>query len=161
MDLFTILFSGGFTLVGLVCILVSFIQHAKARAAESWPTAPGLITGSDLQAFSSYDSNSSVHSSTNYAPTVQYVYSVMDRTYTGYQLAFGNVQYDYATAARKIARYPQGMQVVVHYDPSDPANAVLETRAAGGGIFLAIGIVFLIIGILSFIFLPTLEQYAS
>jgi hypothetical protein len=161
MDLFTILFGGGFVLGGLVCILVAIIQRANAKVAESWPTAPGQIISSGLQAISSYSSSSSTHSTTNYAPTVQYNYTIMGHTYTGYQLAFGNVQYDYRTAARKLAPYPQGAQVIVHYDPSDLTNAVLETKAAGSGIFYAIGIVFLIVGILAFIFLPTLQQYAS
>jgi hypothetical protein len=35
----------------------------------------------------------------------------------------------------------------VHYDPADPNNAVLETKAAGGVILLTIGFIFIGLGV--------------
>lgn len=146
------IFGGIFLLVGLILVFVAISQRKKAQAAEAWPVAPGLILSSGLANHNSYDSDSG--STTNYEPQVQYQYTIMGQPYTGNQLSFGTAQYDYNTAAKKIAPYPQGTPVTVHYDPSNPVNAVLETKAAAGGILLAIGILFIVIGLAAIIFLP-------
>lgn len=159
MDTFTILFGGGFTLGGLIFLTAYVVQQIKANAAKAWPTVPGTVLSAGLNAQTSFRSSGS--SSTTYAPNVIYDYSLMGQKYTGNQLAFGNVYYDYPTAARKVVKYSPGMVVAVYYDPDNPANAVLETRSFAAGILLLMGIVFLLVGILSFIFLPVLEKYTS
>ena len=141
----TIVFGVVFFGIGLALLLVGVNGRKKAKAAEAWPTVPGVIQSSGLQENRHYDAEDH-HTEINYEPQVQYQYSLMGQTYTGTHLAFGKASYDYRTASKKIAPYPQGAAVTVHYDPADPANAVLETKAAGGVVLLIIGILFMVIG---------------
>jgi hypothetical protein len=142
-----------FAFVGLILLLVAINQMNKARAAEAWPTVPGVVLSSGLEEHRSYDASD--HSTNiTYEPGVQYQYNLMGQTLTGTHIAFGSASFDYNTASRKIAPYPQGAQVTVHYDPANPANpanAVLETKAAGGVILLILGIVFMAISVVFFI----------
>lgn len=131
--------------IGLALLLVGISSRKKAKAAEAWPTAPGIIQNSGLQENRHYDSEDH-HTEINYEPQVQYQYSVMGQTYNGDHLAFGKASYDFRTASKKIAPYPQGAAVTVHYDPANPTNAVLETKAAGGVVLLIIGVLFMAIG---------------
>lgn len=146
------LFPAIFLLLGAGLIVLAFVQRAKAKKAEEWPVAPGVILNSGLSEHRSHDSDGS--SSISYRPEVQYQYSIMGQKYTGNRIFFGNASYDYNTANRKIAPYPQGTQVNVHYDPANPSNAVLETKASGNWILILIGIVFLVIGVMSAVHLP-------
>jgi hypothetical protein len=47
-----------------------------------------------------------------------------------------------AVAEAEAARYPEGKAVTVHYDPMNPASAVLELEVAYGAVFLGVAIVF-------------------
>ncbi len=140
-------FSAVFLLAGLGCIIVNLVQRKRAKEAETWPIVPGVVISSGLQEKRSYDSDSGT--SISYEPVVQYKYSIMGQEFTGDHISFGNAAYDYRTASRKIAPYPQDTQVSVHYDPDNPLNAVLETKVAGSVVFLIVGIVFMLIGIIS------------
>ena len=153
---FNLIFSTAFIVVGLIFILVSLIQRKNAKKAEEWPTIPGVVLSTGLQEQHSYDSDSG--SSTTYKPVVQYQYSIMGQKYNGDRVTFGSVSYDYNTAAKKIAAYPQGASVIVHYDPNDPSKAVLEAKSASGWIFLVLGVIFVVTGILAAIFLPMLQK---
>ena len=146
------IFSAVFLIAGLACVIANLVQRKRAKEAETWPTVPGVVTSSGLQEERSYDSDSGT--SINYKPVVQYTYTIMGQTFTGDQLSFGNVNYDHRTATKKITPYPQGAQVMVHYDPDNPLNAVLETKAAGSVVFMIVGIVFMLIGILAVAFIP-------
>jgi len=136
-----------FLAVGLALLLVGINQGKKAKAAEAWPTVPGVMLSSGLKENRSYDSETH-RTSVTYEPQVQYQYSLMGQTYQGDHLAFGKAGYGYNTASKKIAPYAQGANVVVHYDPADPSKAVLETKAAGGVLMIVIGAIFLVIGLI-------------
>lgn len=146
------IFSAVFLIAGLACVIANLVQRKRAKEAETWPTVPGVVTSSGLQEERSYDHDSGT--SINYKPVVQYTYTIMGQTFTGDQLSFGTVSYDHRTAEKKIAPYPQGAQVMVHYDPDNPLNAVLETKAAGSVVFMIVGIVFMLIGVLAVVFIP-------
>lgn len=157
MDTFTVVFGGAFLIIGLVLTLVAILQYRKAKKiGQTWLTCAGIVQGTNLEAHSSHNSDGSP--SINYYPQVFYQYTVNGQLYTGNRIGFGRVFYDYSTACRKLKPYPQGAPVVVHYDPADPSQAVLETKAMGGWIFLLIGIVFTVIGVLALIFLPAIPK---
>lgn len=136
-----------FGLLGIGLIILAIVQRNKAKAAEAWPTAPGVILSSGLSRHDSYDTDTGT--STSFKPEVQYQYNVMGQNFTGDKLSFGNVSYSYNIAAKKIAPYPQGTQVLVHYDPADPSKSVLETKSAGGVVLLIVGAVFILVAIVS------------
>ena len=135
-----------FIFLGLVFLVVSILQMRKAKAAEAWPITPGIVLASGLAERRSH--NSKTHRTTvTYEPQVEYEYSLMGQKYTGKRIAFGYASYDYGTASGKIAPYPQGAGVQVHYDPADPLKAVLETKAAGGVGLIILAAILIIMGI--------------
>ena len=55
--------------------------------------------------------------------------------------------YDVKSLAWKAGRVTaEGAPVTVHYDPANPAKAVLETKSVGGGNFIALGIILITTG---------------
>jgi hypothetical protein len=134
-----------FILVGGGLIALAVIQQRKANAVKLWPTTPGVILSSRLESHYSHDSDGG--SSITYSPEVEYSYTVDGQMHIARQLAVGKANYDHFIASRKLTPYPRGAQVTVHYDPADPNNAVLETKAAGGVILLTIGFIFVGVGL--------------
>lgn len=143
---FMIIFGLIFFAVGAAMLVIAIIQGNKAKAAEAWPTIPGVVLSSGLQEHRHYDSEDQ-STSINYEPQVIYQYSIMGQNYQSNHIAFGSMQYDYNTAFKKIQPYPQGAPVTVHYNPTDPSNAVLETKSAGGVLLYILGGIFILIGI--------------
>jgi hypothetical protein len=138
---------------GIIFIIIGIAQKRKAqKAAETWLAVPGVILSSGVNEH--HSRNSKGHTTTTYRPYVSYQYEVMGQPYTGNQIGFGTAGYGHGKAMSIIAAYPQGAPVTVHYDPADPAKAVLETKDVGGGSFVIIGIIFLVVGVLSFLLIP-------
>ena len=50
-------------------------------------------------------------------------------------------------AEEKLAEYPKGAMVMVHYDPEDAAKSVLETKANSFVTNLVVGILTLVVGV--------------
>jgi hypothetical protein len=70
---------------------------------------------------------------TTYKPNIQYTYEVAGNTYTGDRLDMG----DRATSSMEdvlstMARYRSPQSVTVHYNPKDPAVALLEPGTTTG-----------------------------
>jgi hypothetical protein len=61
---------------------------------------------------------------------VSYEYQVLGQSYTGAKVAFGVAKsYRFRSQAENaLAYYPLDSQVTVYYDPSNPAEAVLERK---------------------------------
>ena len=135
-----------FILGGIIFIGAAINQIQKAKKAEkTWLTVHGTVLKSSIKV--NRNRNSKGQTTTNYEPQVNYQYQVKDQTYSGDRLGFGSGRFGKAKADKKIALYPQGAQVIVHYDPADPSKAVLETKALGGGLNLILGILLLVLGI--------------
>jgi len=113
-----------------VCLLISgamlfnlLRMRRQMRAAESWDTAEGVITVSEVRqppAHVSDDQNDA-------SPVIRYRYRAggqeleSDRVRIGGQPLTTRV-----LAARQVAGYPVGARVDVYVDPNDPKNALLE-----------------------------------
>lgn len=107
-----------------------FRAAAKARAAETWPTATGRVLSSEVVEEESTDREGG--STTWYNPVVTYAYTAGGRELTGRRLRFGN----YRSGTRKkaqaaLAPYPVGSSPAVRYNPEKPEECVLETRKPG------------------------------
>jgi hypothetical protein len=73
---------------------------------------------------------------------IEYRYTVEGRTYRGGLLSFGKGLFE--SESTTLARYPQGAQVDVFYDPKDPALAVLDpgpAPATGYALLAGLGLV--------------------
>ena len=114
-----------------------FRAVSKAKAAESWPTAMGKVSGCEVVEEESRDREG--HTTTWYNPVVSYAFSVGGRQYESRRLRFGN----YRSASRKkaeaaLAGYCAGGTCNVRYNPQRPDECVLETRRPGP-IYLVMG----------------------
>jgi hypothetical protein len=80
---------------------------------------------------------------TLFEAVVEYSYEAKGRNYHSTQLAFGpKVSGGQGPAEAKAAQYRPGSSVVVHYDPKNPSNAVLETKVAFGWFVLVLALIF-------------------
>ena len=141
---------GVFFLLGIGLAIFGFVQRKKAKTTETWPTASGSIVSSRLdQNTRTERRDNRTYTSTSYTPIVEYTYEIGGKTYQGNRVFPGaSMSYDHGTAQGIVNRYQPGAAVTVHYDPADPAQAVLETKSKGGNLFLIIGAVFAVLGII-------------
>lgn len=139
-------------LVGILWVAGFGYAHfravAKAKAAESWPTAMGRVVSCEVIEEESRDREG--NTTTWYNPVVIYSYSVGGSPLTGRRLRFGNYR---ATTRKKaeamLAPYAVGSSPAVRYNPERHDECVLETRRPGpiylvmavfGLIFIAFGL---------------------
>ena len=115
----------------------------KSWSSRSWPVVEGRVTASSIE---SKRGNKHNHkpSKTQYVPRVSYTYDVNGTTYTSSRIrtvtTTSNVR---ALAEGDLAAYPKGGLVKVHYNPTDPSQALLDTSISwacfamfGGGLAL-------------------------
>jgi hypothetical protein len=124
---------------GIFMIYTARKSVRQADASLSWPATTGRIT----------DAHVSYFMRSRWAH-VNYEYQVLGQFYTGTKIAFGFVEF-YGTrgqAKNDLARYPLNSQVTVYYDPSNPAEAVLERKAGFAPTFMtALGVSFIVSGL--------------
>ena len=98
----------------------------EAKASESWPNVPGLISNSEVR--QSVDNEGK----TMYAAQINYVFTVENKSYTGNSISLtsGNTTTSSLRSVKKdLKKYPVGAKVTVYYDPELPNNAVLKPGA--------------------------------
>ncbi len=110
--------------VGLGIFLYRRSQQAKVakESAQSWTSTMGVVTMSTIQVKYTNRSRSEI-------PVVAYQYQVGGKSYTGQVIKAGEQYFNlrvYGDAQKTIARYPVGAQVMVYYNPSNPAESALE-----------------------------------
>ena len=118
----TILFMLIFGAVGLGLFIGGALSYRNALATQSWPTAEGRITFSEI-----YESRD--EDGTSYGLNIGYNYAVEDRPYTGTRISLTDYSSSRNYAEGLAEEYPVGKTVQVHYDPADPTKSVLETGA--------------------------------
>ena len=134
--------------LGALFLFLTWRARQKAKASQGWPTAQGTVLAVDIQEHRSYDEDDH-HTSVSYEPVVQYQYTASGRQYNNSRLAFGATSFDRATARKKAGPYAAGMAVSVHYNPIKPEDSVLETSASGSTVFMVVGGLFAVIGLMA------------
>lgn len=133
-----------------VWVLVTY-RRGKQKAQESaaWPSVMGKVLEAYVTSHTEIDSEG--ESVEVYAPRVVYEYAVNGVSYRGDRLAVGPVatSRNRRSAEQEVARYPEGGEVRVFYNPQNPAEAVLQPRLQAGNAMLILGIIFL--GLAAFI----------
>ncbi len=108
-----------------------------------WPATDGVIQSARAQSHSGSDG-------VTHSAAVTYTYWVAGVSYEGDKIAIGQMSSSSAYAQRTLNRYPVGKEVLVHYSPTDPARAVLETGVHGGTwLCFGIGTAFVLSGMMS------------
>ena len=100
---------------------IIFFMRRRMATVSQWSSTMGTVNTSYLERRHSSDG------STDY-PVVQYSYQVSGQRYQSTKLAPGP-EVAGTGAGKVIARYPAGAQVMVFYNPQNPAEAVLERKA--------------------------------
>ena len=109
-----------------VAALVVFAIQRQASLQRKWPIAQARIESSGVHAFESRDSDDG-RLRTQYRADVIYSYEVAGVRYTGDKLGSASVSSNVEAAARrKAARYPAGSAIQVHYNPANPAEAIVK-----------------------------------
>jgi len=109
------------------------VQIARAGAADeegaasdAWPTVPGAITASSVGTIATGGSTGG-H---DFVPDIDYAYAISGHSYVGHRVRFvAFARKSAEEAGAVVALYPVNAAVTVHYDPADPASAVLEAGA--------------------------------
>jgi uncharacterized protein DUF3592 len=104
--------------IGVALYISQFRQGLRATASKRWPVSPGTVIASALE--------KSPGGRWRYRAAVQYRYRAGGKEYQSDRIFWGGNEGRQKHMASVIAAYPQGAKVSVHYDPQDPAEAVLD-----------------------------------
>ncbi len=103
-------------LASLVVLSYSAVDFLQAVFREKWPKAPGKILTSQIVVPRRF-----------YHPSITYVYTVGNTTYTGNTYRFGDPFYwKRQKAETALQAYAPGATVFVSFDPSRPEKSALE-----------------------------------
>ena len=128
------MFAGTLALVGTFALKAM----RSARASRGWPVATGTVLSGDIQ---KTERDSDYGTSVSYVPRLRYAYEVGGRRYESDRIRFGKIEEDEAGAREILERYAVGSPVQVRYDPKNPSQATLETKAGGVGLILFVVVV--------------------
>jgi hypothetical protein len=119
-------FATAFALCAIACglILSGRLTIRRAADTEKWPVVAGVVLESGVTAVREDGRQ-------RFRPTVRYSYEVEGRRYECSRIQWAAEGFRKYTRARKLLdRYRSGSAVKVHYDPSRPGSAVLQTGHA-------------------------------
>ena len=145
-----------FLIMGAFALSFGWKALKKEREAARWPSAPGIVISSELESYMDTDSEGDLL--TFYRPKITYQYEVEGDVYTCNTVKttpFGSSNLPKGPE-KKLAAYPVGKQVVVHYDPTDPSNALMEFKT---GVLMLV-MIFGALNILIFLYLGVLAAIA-
>jgi len=116
--------------LGLVVLRIGFVLRGQVAASRRWFRTAGRIVSSGHEEVR-LASRGRTHRA--FRPQVVYRYEAGGQIYAGERVAFGATVVSTAASwlGDTAARYPEGAEVEVFYNPLEPSDAVLERRAAG------------------------------
>ncbi len=132
----------GALLMLLVFLAFKWPDFLQQIESVHWPTAPGVITGSELKSGYVGAQGGSKVEAGHYAD-VRYRYTVGAAAFTGIHLSFDQSLRSEEAARGELEAYPAGKTVAVYYSPANPAVAVLVPGLQGEQrdlLYLGIGI---------------------
>ena len=116
-------FATAFALCAIACglILAGRLNIRRAADSEKWPVVHGVVLESGIAAVR-------LRRVRRFRPTVRYSYEVDGKRYECSRIQWAAQGFrKYHRARRLLDRYRSGSAVKVHYDPSRPGMAVLQT----------------------------------
>jgi len=115
-----------FRILGLLGMGVSLSMVRKSLKCRYWPQAMGKVESCGIR--NDRISSGDNHGGMSNTPFVFYVYFVNGRKYQGNRISVGEHGGSLQYAQNIIANYHPTRNVVVYYNPDDPADAVLDTK---------------------------------
>jgi hypothetical protein len=132
-----------------VAALFVFAFQRQASMQRKWPTVDARIENSGVHAFESRDSDSD-RLRTQYRVDVVYSYEIAGVRYTGDKFSASQFSANTEVLARRQAeRYPAGSAIQVHYNPANPAEAIVNP--GGRALLLLLWLVPLAVVILAYV----------
>ncbi len=120
---FLLLGTLGFPL-GASVLIGGLADWLRADLSEGWPTATARILHSEAMM--------RLGKGPRHYPDISYDYEVAGKRYTSSSIRFSGAHFRTNDGAQQVVdRYPAGSDVMVRYDPDNPATAVLESSPAG------------------------------
>jgi len=123
---------------GLAVLLFFFAARRRSKQAANWPSVRGKIVSSGIESFKERNDS---RTTTYYTAAVEFAYQVHGVDFRSRQIKLGVAVSGSQSAAEKVAaRYPEGSEVDVHYDPANPSSAALENPTGFTWVLLAIAL---------------------
>jgi hypothetical protein len=128
---FLIVLGSGTFILGLAFVIWIAVTKRRGYGPPNWPSTAGNVVSAHIVPL---ERETPQGFDRTYTPVLAYTYSVAGQSYTGRLrnlLPKDSATYqDPARALRAIAKYPAGAPVKVHYNPSNPMQAILEIPKA-------------------------------
>lgn len=106
-------------LSGFVATALNWREHRQAQDAARWPTAEATILSCSLRDLGPVEQG----------VRLEYSYEVGGHRYVGTRYYRNDALDSDPELERFVDAHPPGTRLLVHYDPGDPAFAVVATRA--------------------------------
>jgi hypothetical protein len=107
--------------VAFILIVIGVFDYRKTRRLRRFPTAPGVVLKSEI--YETHERKFGTH--------ILYRFEVGGRVYESDRFFHGQQHLSYGKkgAQKKIAPYPAGQAVQVHYHPENPQQSIVETKS--------------------------------
>lgn len=135
--------------LGIALLYSTIRARLKANSALQWPVVKGVVTKSQILEEILRTATGTVNPT--YSPIVNYEYQARGQKYTAERVIFGRPKFSFMVARDILDHFPEGTEVDVHYNPADPADAVLLPKARQGmrslipGAFILISAILIVI----------------
>jgi hypothetical protein len=108
-------------LVAFILIVVGLFDYRKTRELRRQPIATGVVIKSEI--YETHDRKFGTH--------LLYRFEVNGRVYVSNKFFHGqhHLSYGRKGAEKKIAPFPVGKTVQVHYNPENPEQSIVETAS--------------------------------
>lgn len=109
---------------GLFVVVAMPFELVPKHAAESWPARPWRITESYVDAERGSRGR-------YYRPVICGVYADSPQRVCATRIRYGGFRFGEGRrqAEEAVARYPEGREVLLYFDPDDPRTTVIEARS--------------------------------
>lgn len=140
------IFGGGFTLIGLLFLVIGGFQLRQGMKTNGWPATAGTMIASEVDDDPTMDHD--------YTINVRYTYEVNGQKFEGDRLRYGNKSYrSWASAKDEQLLFLPGREVQVYYDPTTPHQSVLIKGIGFSWFALALGLMGFVIGLVVMFFM--------
>jgi hypothetical protein len=119
--------------IGAVAVVASISLMSASRKARSWPVVTGQIVERSVGPSTTTGAS---RPGRYFEPRVTYDYTVDGKAYQGHRIGMTTEAYDEAKARRVVNELPDAVEV--HYNPGNPADAVLQPSAIGMSLLILI-----------------------
>ena len=119
--------------IGAAAIVAGVTMLSAGSTARGWPVVPGQIVERSVGPSTTTGAS---RPGRYFEPRVTYDYTVDGKPHQGHRITMTTEAYDEAQARRVVDALPDTVEV--HYDPGNPADAVLQPSAIGMSLLILI-----------------------